>query len=149
MVHCSFSHAPTILCCFSEWLSKCARTPGCHLYLQHVEGLLHSDNVVATWWERHAWEICLRCQFGVFFFLYMCETISSQHNRRPPSFMGYLCSGGPFVIYRPNHYSSFTTLLTLTAIWRLETDFELCFNGNQSGFLRTEAFSFKTQKRDT
>lgn len=30
----------------------------CHLYLQHVAELWHSDSVVATWWECHAWEIC-------------------------------------------------------------------------------------------
>lgn len=131
---------------FAAFQNDCPSVPG-PLGVTFICNMLRSCDILTMLWqhdenvmlERSVSAVGLESFSFSFFFLYMCETVSSQHNRGPPCFMGYLCSGGPFVIYGPNHYNSFTTLLTLTAIWSLETDFELCFYGNQTRFLRTEA----------
>lgn len=48
MVHRSLSLAPTILCCFSDWLSKCAETPD----VTFIHNKLRSCRSLTMLWQH-------------------------------------------------------------------------------------------------
>lgn len=121
IVHCSLSHAPIILCHFSDWLPKCGGTPG----VTFICSMLRSCDILTMLWQ-HDENIMLdrsasavSCSLWSLFFV-----CGRYHSMGPPHVRGYLFREGSFVIKGPNHLFTWTP----AEKW----DPWLCFN--QIGF---------------